>query len=163
MRKAKLWALAGLPVLLAACAGDDADMDDTAEVMTDAAVPVAEAPMADMGMMAGMVTMQALDGSGVSGEATITPEGADTQVMVRLTGLTEGEHPGHIHSGTCDAVGGVVQPLQPITVGADGTGTMTTTVALDPNTVMNGQHVIQYHQAGGGPGVVCGPIPAHAM
>ena len=89
----------------------------------------------DMGAMATTVTMQPLQDSGVTGEATLTPMGGQTQVMVRLTGRSgEGEHPGHIHPGTCDSVGGVVAPLQPITAGADGTGTMTTTVDVDANT-----------------------------
>lgn len=163
MSKAKLWVLLGLPVLLVGCGGEEAEMEEAPEVaVMEPATDPAAAPM-DMGAMASTITMQPLQNSGVTGEATVTPQGAQTEVMVRLTGAPEGEHPGHIHSGTCDAVGGVVQPLQPITVGADGTGTMTTSVAVDPNTVMNGQHVIQYHQAGGGPGIVCGNITAHQM
>ena len=68
--------------------------------------------------------MQPLNNSGISGEATLTPQGSQLQVMVRLTGLAQGgEHPGHIHSGTCDAPGPVVTPLQPISAGADGTET----------------------------------------
>lgn len=163
MRKAKLWALAGLPFVLAACGGgDEAAMEEAPEIeMTEPAVPVE--PAGEMAGMASTITMQALGESGASGEITVTPQGTQAEVMVRLTGLQEGEHPGHIHSGTCDNIGGVVAPLQPITAGADGTGTMTTTVDVDPATLLNGQHVIQYHQAGGGPGIVCGQLTGHSM
>jgi hypothetical protein len=84
-------------------------------------------------------------------------------VMVRLTG-TPGNtsHNGHIHSGRCDSIGGVVQPLQPITTDAAGTGTMTTTVDLPPMAVMDGQHVIVYHTVAGPPGA-CAEIPQHTM
>lgn len=160
MTRAKLWALAGLPVLLVGCGGGQ---DAAVEEMPDMAITDTAEPM-EMGAMATTVTLQPTQDSGVTGEGTLTPQGAEMQVMVRLTGLTEGgEHPGHIHSGTCDAVGPVVVPLQPITGGADGTGTMTATVQVDPNTVLAGQHVIQYHQAGGGPGITCGDIVAHQM
>jgi hypothetical protein len=83
--------------------------------------------------------------------------------MVRLTG-TPGNttHNGHIHSGRCDSVGGVVQPLQPISTDAAGTGTMTTTVDLAPMTVMDGQHVIVYHSVPGPP-AACAEIPQHTM
>lgn len=166
MRKANLWVLAGMSVMLAACGGGDDVAVQTEEMpMTEPAVPVTDPAMGgSMGAMATTVTMQPLRDSGVTGEATVTPQGAQTEVMVRLTGLQAGgEHPGHIHAGTCDNVGAMVAPLQPITAGDDGTGTMTATAEIDPNAAMDGNHVVQYHQAGGGPGIVCGPIMAHQM
>jgi len=112
---------------------------------------------------AATVQLQPLGGSNVGGEAVITDRGAQVEVMVRLTG-TPGNttHPGHIHSGTCANVGGVVQPLEPITTGADGNGTMTTQVDLAPMSVMDGQHVVVYHGVDGQP-ATCGEIPAHRM
>ncbi len=56
----------------------------------------------------------------------------------------------------------MVQPLPTATAGADGTATVDTTVAVDPNTVMNGQHIIAYHGEGGNP-VVCGQVVPHTM
>ena len=160
--------VAALPWTLSACGGDDeaaegeAGMDTTSMAM----------PAPDMGTdtagMAGMpstVTLQAVGTSGASGQATIAAAGGQTQVTVQLSGLTEGSHAGHIHSGTCDNVGPPVSPLEPVNAAADGSGSATSTVALDANTVMNGQHVVQYHGDAASPGapVACGQITQHTM
>lgn len=115
--------------------------------------PAAEAPAAPV-----TARIQSLGDSGVEGEATVTPEGEQTQVMVRLTGGTsDGSHAGHIHSGSCGAIGGVVQPLEPIATDAEGAGMMTVTVDAPPSTVMSGGHIIVYHGAGGSP-IACAEI-----
>lgn len=160
MKTSRLWTLAGLPLLLAACGGEVEEADVALE---DPAVVVAPAPM-DTGMagMVNTVALQPLNDSGTTGEATLNPMDGQVQVMVRLMGAPEGERPGHIHSGTCDNLGGVVQPLEPVVVGADGTGTSTSTVPLDMATLTGGQHVINYHGEGGTP-IACGPITAHQM
>ena len=167
MKIAPRWTLLALPLALAACGGDEeVETEMPAEDMA------MEAPMAGMdtagmaGMEGGMpatLAMMALNESGVTGQATVTPSGNQLQVMVQLSGLTEGAHPGHIHQGTCESPGSVVAPLQEISAGADGTGNMTTTVDVDPMTAMDGQHIVAYHPAGGGPPVVCGQIPQHQM
>lgn len=118
--------------------------------------------------MQAAVALNELGGSGIGGEATIAPAEASgqTQVTVSLQGPADaaGVHQGHIHSGTCEQLGGVVVPLPPVTVD-DGVGSATSTVAADAMSLMDGQHIVVYHQAGGTPGspVVCGQIPAHAM
>ncbi|MEX2584612.1 MAG: hypothetical protein WD766_15190 [Gemmatimonadota bacterium] len=159
-------ALIGLPLVLAlvACAGDADDdiavIDETEEVMpqmTEPATPMPEPAAAQT------ASFEPVGDSGISGEATVTDRGQQTEIMVRLTGAEAGEHPGHIHSGTCASIGGVVQPLESITADATGTGTMTTTVELPAMTVMNGEHVIAYHPVGGGPPATCAQIPTHAM
>ena len=83
-------------------------------------------------------------------------------MQVQLSGLTPGAHPGHIHAGTCEAPGEVVQPLPVITADANGAGTADTTLTLDATTVMDGQHIIAYHGDGGAP-VACGSLMGHAM
>lgn len=172
MKSSKAWLGLPLALFLAACGGDTEQIEDTdltqgtAEVTPPATEPGMAAPMGGATMAAAPQTasFQALQDSGVTGEATLTPRDQQVEVMVRLTGAPgAGEHPGHIHSGTCDNIGGVVQPLDPITTDATGSGTMTTTVDLPPMTVMNGQHVISYHAAGGGPPITCAQIPMHAM
>ena len=104
------------------------------------------------------VTFEAVDGSGVAGEATITDRGDRTEVMVRLTGTEAGgSHNGHIHGGTCEAIGGVVQALEPIETDGTGTGTMTTTVEIPLSELTDGQHVVVYHAGDGAP-MSCAPL-----
>ncbi|CAN5640065.1 hypothetical protein BH23GEM6_BH23GEM6_14640 [soil metagenome] len=172
MKRTYLQALA-LPLvfLLAACPGDDRRVDTVGTVDTPMAAPGMGTGTAapGTGTMAGMtstVAMRAVGGSGLSGEATLTEAGQQAQVMVRLMGSRAGAtHQGHIHQGTCDNLGSVVAPLQPVTVDAQGTGTSTSTVDVAIHAAADGQHLIAYHVAGGDPGapVVCGEIPAHMM
>jgi hypothetical protein len=169
MKRFAAWTLLPLFPLLAGCPGDDdpqqVAVGDTLVSVTTPAGQGMEDRMAGMphGEMGAVVQLTPLQDSGVAGEVTVTPQGNETQVMVRLTGGTPGgNHPGHVHSGTCANIGGVVQALQPISTDGTGTGTMTTTVGIPPMTLMNGQHVIVYHGDGGRP-VTCGEVPAHAM
>ncbi len=171
MRSTRFWALAALPFALAACGGGD---DEVAEgtAGTTAAVDsgmAAPAPMsADTGMsgaqaMGGAVTMNAVGGSGVTGQAQFMAQGqAQTMVTINLTGQGSTTHSGHIHTGTCDAPGAVVVPLQDVTL-ANGAGSSSTTIQVPLATVMNGQHIVAYHAGSGadaGAPVVCGAIPA---
>ncbi len=104
------------------------------------------------------IAFEPLQDSGVAGEATITDRGGQTEVMVRLTGaVAGGSHNGHIHSGSCDAIGGVVQALEPIEPDGTGTGTMTTTVEMPVSQLSDGQHVVVYHAEGGAP-MTCAPL-----
>ena len=160
MKTKKSWLLLALPLTLAACGGDEAE---TADTPADSAIAAIEPPMTgDMTGMASTLSLQPVGGSTASGQATVTPNGAQTQVQIQLSGLTPGAHPGHIHAGTCEAIGEVVQALPEITVGEDGTGTAETTLTLDATTVMDGQHVISYHGDGGAP-VACGSLMGHTM
>lgn len=172
MRSTRLWALAALPFALAACGGADeevavGDADGVAVVPAEGAAPVTPMP-ADTGMgattpVAGTVTMNPVGTSGVSGQAQFMEHGGtETMVMVNLTAQGNSTHSGHIHQGTCDAPGEVVVPLQDITL-ANGTGSSSSTIQVPLATVMNGQHIVAYHEsAGENPGapVVCGAIPA---
>jgi len=166
MNGSRFWLAIPVALLMTACGGDATDDDlvitdgEPGMAMEEVAPP---GPAMDMPAMPMTAQLQALQDSGVNGEATVTGRGAQTEVMVRLTGATaNATYPGHIHSGTCAAVGGVVQPLQPITADATGAGTMTVTVDVPGNTTMNGQHIVVYHNEGGTP-VTCAAIPAHMM
>lgn len=170
MRSTRFWALAGLPFALAACGGGDDAVEGDAETTTvavDTTMP-APAPMGtDTGMagaqaMGGAVTMNAVGSSGVTGQAQFMEQGAQTMVMVTLTAQGNTTHSGHIHTGTCDAPGSVVVPLQDVTL-ANGTGSSSSTIEVPLATVMNGQHIVAYHAGSGadaGAPVVCGQIPA---
>ena len=174
MNATRLLYLAALPLALAACGGGDEGAaegaGDGAMATTDtasmAAPPAATpAPMGDSmgGQMAGgsTVQMMALNNSGVTGQAQIAGHSADeTMITVTLTGQGSGTHPGHVHAGTCDNLGAVVVPLQSVTL-ANGTGTSTSTAKVPLATVMNGQHVVNFHAGSGADPmqpVVCGPI-----
>jgi hypothetical protein len=173
MKSTRLWALAALPFVLAACGGGDDDAaEGTATDTTTAAMSMdtaATTPMAtDTGMggaqaMGGAVTMNAVGGSGVTGQAQFMEHGAsETMVTITLNAQGNTTHSGHIHQGTCDSPGQVMAPLQDVTL-ANGTGTSSSTVPLPLATVMNGQHIVAYHQGQGesaGAPVVCAQIPA---
>ncbi|HEV2146676.1 MAG TPA: hypothetical protein VGR37_04600 [Longimicrobiaceae bacterium] len=177
MKGSRLWTLALAPLVLAACGANDTEgeeddpLDREAEVAaTDpavVAVPVDTMAAAGAGAMHDQVTLNPVGGSGVSGTATLAEQGAQTQVAVQLTGLQPNSaHAGHIHHGTCESPGNAVAPLQDITADAGGAGTMTATVAMPTSTVMNGQHIVAYHESAGpnhGPTIVCGAIQGHAM
>lgn len=169
MKTTRFWVLAALPLALAACGGgDDAAegaADSTAAAMdTGMTAPVPmDTTMTGATAMAAAVTMNAVGNSGVTGQAQFMAHGTNqTMVTITLAGQGSGTHAGHIHQGTCDAPGSVVVPLQDVTL-ANGTGTSTSTVDVPLGTVMNGQHIVAYHQSSGesaGPPVVCGQIPA---
>jgi hypothetical protein len=174
MKTTRLWVLAALPLALAACGGDDDEAAvggaDTTAMAADTTSAMATPMPADTGMsgataMGSAVTMNAVGGSGVTGQAQFMEHGAgQTMVTVNLTAQGNTTHSGHIHQGTCDAPGQVVAPLQDVTL-ANGTGTSTSTVDIPLGTVMNGQHIVAYHQGQGanaGAPVVCGQIPAQA-
>jgi Cu/Zn superoxide dismutase len=141
-----MWALLGLPVVLLA-------------VPRDATAQATDSTMA----ASSTVQMQAVGSSGVNGQAWVTGQGNQTKVTVDLTGLQpDSAHAGHVHEGTCSSPGKVVAPLPDISGNANGSGTATATVALAPDSVLDGQHVIAYHRSAGanhGPTITCGAIP----
>jgi hypothetical protein len=162
-----------MPLLLAvtACGGGDAGETELSTTDLDTTSLPSQEPGLGPGSGVGVnevgsgqtSTMTALQNSGVGGDATITDRGEQTEILVRLTGTApNGTHPGHVHAGTCAAIGSVVQPLEPITTDTTGTGTMTTTISIAPMAVMDGQHIVVYHGAGGSP-VACAEIPTHIM
>lgn len=162
------WVALGGVVLLLGCGGGTDQGGGVGEeiIIAEPAQEPGLAPGAAVGTnqvgSGQTVQMHPLRDSGVAGEATITDRGDQIEVMVRLTGTPNNTHPGHIHSGNCEQIGGVVQPLEPITTDSIGTGTMTTEVQIAPGLVRDGNHAIVYHGAGGAP-ITCGEIPASAM
>lgn len=162
MKRTRSWLLLALPCVLAACASEAEDAtvaeggDTVSATMMDTA-GAAAMPMA--------VALQAVGGSTASGQATLTPAGGQTQLSVQLSGVSPGEHAGHIHQGTCEALGAVVQPLPSITAAEDGTGAADTTVAFDAHALADGQHVLNYHGTAEDPGapVACGVLASHMM
>lgn len=180
MKLSRWWPLLAVPLALAACGMNDteAEEDDptdgaaadsvattgtvTAPPAAIVTTPPADSAMAGASTAGTGVTLNPVGGSGVSGDMSATASGGGVTVMVSLRGAKgAGTHQGHVHTGTCDALGGVVAPLQPVTTDAGGSGSSTSTVSVPVATLMNGQHVVSYHEAGGNPGksVACGAIP----
>lgn len=127
MKRSKLLLVAAVPLAFAACADNDADVEPAADV----AVVPATTPAPGMGTdtmmgsnMAGMeqvVNMTAVGNSGVTGQATVNPQGSQTRIMLTLNQLAPNSaHAGHIHTSTCDSLGNVVQPLPEVTADANG-------------------------------------------
>lgn len=158
------WLLAFAPFVLAACAAPDTAED--AETAAEEA-PAAEAPPVTPAPEPAthMAQFTALNESGTTGQVEIRAVGVGTELRVTLTGATEGVHQGMVHAGTCEAPGEVIAQLQPITVDATGIGEATSEVTAALNTVMDGNHVVIYHEAGGEPGapVTCATIPPQQM
>ena len=53
------------------------------------------------------VTLDAQNGSGETGTATLTQVGSDVQVVIALKGAPTTAQPAHIHNGVCSDLGGV--------------------------------------------------------
>lgn len=152
----RLLALA-LVLPLAACAGEE---EPDVEVEDDPmGMEPAPAPGGDMGTQPTMITLEATNNSGVTGEATARHTADSVTVEARISGASQdGEYPAHIHSGSCPSPGGVIAPLTAVQV-SGGSGTSTTTIAA--SRVPEGEDAaVQIHQPGGQP-VACGDMRGH--
>jgi hypothetical protein len=147
----------GAAALLFVACGPDTRDEPAADMP---AVPATEQqPAAVTDFTAEMI---ALDGSATRGSIYIDTRGDSPVISVALRGADEGVHQGHIHTGTCAQPGGAVVPLEPVETNAAGNGESISEVGIPADSLLNGQHIIVFHEAGGTPGaaVVCGEIPA---
>jgi hypothetical protein len=127
----------------------------------DSAAETPGEPLPTMDDVVVTTALMPLEGSGVIGTVEIDGTGAQPVVTVTLTGATEGTLQGHIHGGTCADRTGAIMPLEPVEADASGSGQSTTTVDIPLATLMDGRHIVVYHEAGGSPGasVACAEIP----
>ena len=88
------------------------------------------------------VTLDELNDSGMSGEAELTETDDGTRVSLMVDGAT-GDHPVHIHFGTCDNLGEVAAPLTDI----DANGKSETTVDLTLDELTSGEYAINAHES----------------
>lgn len=171
MKTSRLMALACV-LALGACKGGDAskesgEADSLSAPPADTTGSVVPLPpdsaaktAADHDMMT--VALESVNNSGITGEAVIS----GNNVVLSLSGAkAAGTHAAHVHTGTCASPGAPVAPLQPVTVDASGTGSSTSAISVDMMSLMDGNHIVSAHEAGGNPGamVACGAIPAHQM
>lgn len=87
------------------------------------------------------VTINELNGSGISGEAYLTDNGDGTTFVEVLVDGATGAHPAHIHTGTCDTLGDVVVPLTDV----DEFGESLTEVPLALADIVAAEHAINIH------------------
>jgi CHRD domain len=107
------------------------------------------------------VTLSPENDSGISGTATLTAMGSQTQVVINVTGEPAGaSEPDHIHTGQCGpTLGGVKFPLKNVE-----NGTSTTTVNATLASLETGGFAINLHESAANIShyVGCGNIPAMA-
>jgi hypothetical protein len=106
------------------------------------------------------VTLATQNNSGVSGTATLTAVGNQTQVVVNVKGEPAGgSEPEHIHVGSCPAVGAVKYPLANVV-----NGTATTMVNVPLATLTAGTFAVNLHESAAKVTVyiACGNITATA-
>jgi hypothetical protein len=109
-----------------------------------------------------VVPINELNGSGVSGDASLTDNGDGTTTVDILVDGATGGHPAHIHSGTCAELGDVVHPLTDV----DASGASVTVVEAPlADLSSTGTYAINIHLSADDIGtyVACGDIPAEAV
>ncbi len=145
--------------LAAACGGEAGQEGEMAEEGM-AEEGMVEEGMTEEAMTAGeMAMMGAMNESGVSGNVNVSTSGESVTVAVEVEGLPgAGEYASHIHTGSCDSPGGVVVPLNSVMGVEGGTGTATTTVAMDQITGGD-SYLVMVHGSEGAP-VACADLPS---
>ncbi|MBW3573005.1 MAG: hypothetical protein KY467_18065 [Gemmatimonadetes bacterium] len=128
----------------------------------DAAPNVAPVPRPEQVVVAGRLSP--VNNSGVTGSATLHALGEQTEILLNVTGISEGNRllHGSIVQGTCERPGTVVAPVGPIPVGAGNIATLTDTIPLPALTVLNGAHALQVKGDNAGPAtppLACSPLP----
>lgn len=106
------------------------------------------------------IDLTELNNSGISGTATLTAMDGQTQVVVNLQGDDLSvARPNHIHTGTCDNLGGVEYPL------TDVMDQATTVVDVDLNTLLEGDFAVNVHKSADeiGTFIACGNIEGEMM
>src|SRR5574340_807955 len=91
------------------------------------------------------VKLNALNNSGQTGTAILSPEGSNkTKVVIELSGIPAGVvEPAHIHMGTCDKLNPAPKwPLQSI---KDGRSTTVVPVSLD--SILKDKTAINVHKS----------------
>ena len=110
------------------------------------------------------VQLNEVDDSNVSGTVTLTAQGGQTNVDMRLTGAgVQGDHPTHIHTGTCENFDpNPLYPLETVILQpVDNTGRSVSTVDVPLEQLQSGEYVILVHLSRDAltTYLVCGEIP----
>jgi hypothetical protein len=90
------------------------------------------------------VQLQPKGNSGVSGTATLTPQGKQTRVVVQLKGPASNvAQPAHFHSGTCDKL----DPKPKFPLADLVNGTSTSVVSAPVSELASGKYTINVHKS----------------
>ena len=89
-----------------------------------------------------VIPMNALNGSGESGTATLRAQGKKTVVTIKLSNGV-GEQPAHFHTGTCDKY--QPRPLYPLEDVENGSSTTTLDVPID--RLIGGDLIVNVHKS----------------
>ena len=112
------------------------------------------------------ITLNEVEESGVSGSATLTAKGDEVVVSSQIEGeMVKGEHPTHIHAGTCDDFDpDPTFPLNTVVLDpVDNEGVSETTVdAVSLDELIRGDWVILVHKSAEelSTYLVCGEVEA---
>ena len=164
------WLLIGVALLMTvlaigavACGDDDEEEDDvptaTEEQADDVADDDADDDDADDIVLQLVASLTEVDGSGASGEASISPDGDGIEVTLIMAGLTEGAHANHLHHGTCtdDPPGEVHITLDEIEADDSGDALQTSSSAVEPIDHFAEGHYLAVH-ADDGAIISCGDV-----
>jgi hypothetical protein len=107
-----------------------------------------------------IIPIEELNGSGVSGDATLTDNGDGTTTIDVLVDGASGDHPIHLHEGTCAELGDVVVTLTTV----DSSGSSVTDVPVPLATIQDpevGPHAINIHLSADDIAtyIACGDVP----
>ncbi|MEX0763506.1 MAG: CHRD domain-containing protein [Dehalococcoidia bacterium] len=108
-----------------------------------------------------ILAVNELNSSGQSGVVQLNPRGTQTEVVVTISAGPSGiQQPAHIHTGTCDDLGGVTYPLNNVQAGTSST---VVPVSL-PALLQGGVFALNVHQSQPqiSTYVACGDFPAQA-
>jgi hypothetical protein len=155
----RLLGASALALVLASGCGGGAPAED-GDAAPDSAPAVEAAPSPMDTMIHVTIALEAMNESGVTGEAMAMHADDAVVVILELEGLPgEAQYAAHIHAGTCAEDGPVAAPLNPVAGLADGTGTSTTTLEAD-EVGTDTPHFIMIRGEGGIP-IACGDMEGH--
>jgi hypothetical protein len=89
------------------------------------------------------IPLDAMNGTGESGVAILTPQGGKTVVELQMKGGSGDPQPAHFHTGTCEKYG--PRPLYPLRSVVKGASTTTLDVPIEKLTA--GDLVINVHKS----------------
>ena len=89
------------------------------------------------------IPLDAMNGTGESGVAILTPQGAKTKVELQMKGGPGDPQPAHFHTGTCDKY--TPRPLYPLRAVVKGGSTTTLDVPIEK--LIAGDLVVNVHKS----------------